>query len=317
MKGWFVALVLGVAQSAAAGDGAVRLRWLGVAGFSVSAGDTTLLQDPYLSRPGIWQTLSSWYQPDAAVLDPLFAAHSRAPELTRARLILIGHSHFDHLGDAPWISLRTGARIAGSQTTVSIARAYGVDAGHALRVDPGAALEQGPFSVQVIESRHARVLFGRVPLECTLETPPEAPIHALSFCLGDARFYLVTHRPSGTRILLTSSAAVFPPALDALRQQGVTVDVLLAATQGREPDYARALVAALRPRLAIPNHYESFFTPLDSPEADAPSDPEDLAAFERELADAAKAEGVAMQVRRLALFEEIEVPAPGSAGAGG
>ena len=316
MRAWLAALLLLVAQSAVAGGAAVRLRWLGVAGFSISDGDTTLLQDPYLSRPGIWQTLTSWYQPDAAVLDPLFGPKSRAPELARARLILIGHSHFDHLGDAPWIALRTGARIAGSQTTVSIARAYGVDAGHALRVDPGATLREGAFTVRVIESRHAKVAFGRVPLDCTIETPPEAPIHALSFCLGDARLYLVTHEPTGTRILLSSSAAVFPPALDALHEEGVSVDALLAATQGRDPDYARSLVAAVRPRLAIPSHFESFFTSLDSSDADAPSDPEDLAAFERELAEAAKAEGVALQVRRLALFEEIELPRP-AAGTGG
>jgi L-ascorbate metabolism protein UlaG (beta-lactamase superfamily) len=307
MPRW-LALLLLAAQAAAADEAPMQLRWLGVAGFSLTAGDTTLLHDPYLSRPSLWTTATSWYRPDPAVLAPLLAPGSRAPELAQASLILIGHSHFDHLGDAPWIAGETGARVAGSQTTVSIARAYGLAAERALRADPGATLSEGPFSVRVIESRHARVILGRVPLECTLEEPPEAPIHALSFCLGDARLYLVTHQPSGVRVLLTSSADVHPPALAALRAEGVSVDVLLAATQGRDPGYARALVAAVRPRLAIPHHYESFFEPLDSPDAATPSDPDDLAAFERELAAAAEAEGVAMQVRRLGLFEAISLP---------
>lgn len=86
--------------------------------------------------------------------------------------------------------------------------------------DPGASLRFGPFSVRVIESRHALVLFGRVPLEGTLETPPEAPLHVLSFVLGDARWYLVTHEPSGLRILFTSSANRHPPALAALGAEG-------------------------------------------------------------------------------------------------
>lgn len=319
VSGRLAALVLVAAlpACAAAAEEAVELRWLGVAGFSLSAGDTTLLHDPYLSRPGLWQTLTSWYRPDEGVLAPLFAG-SRAPELANARAILIGHSHFDHLGDAPWISRRTGARVLGSQTSVVIAQAYGVDAAHVQRVDPGATLTLGPFSVRVIESRHAQVLFGRVPLEGTLESPPEAPLHALSFPLGDARLYLVTHEPTGVRVLFTSSASVHPPALEALRAEGIEVDALLAATQGRDAGYARALVAAVRPRLAIPHHYESFFVPLEAADAAEPSDPDDLAAFERELREAAAAEGLATQVRRIGLLERIRLPgASAPAGAGG
>lgn len=306
MPGWLAVLVL-LAALPAAGDDAVTLRWLGVAGYSIRAGDTTLLHDPYLSRPGFWKSLTSWYEPDVGVLAPLLGPSSRAPELALADAILIGHSHFDHLGDAPWLAQRTSAQLVGSRTTTSIARAYGLAAEQATQADPGDALRFGPFSVRVIESRHARVLLGRVPLEGTLGEPPEAPLHVLSFPLGDARMYLVTHEPTGLRILLSSSASLHPPALAALRAEGISVDVLLAATQGREAGYARELVASLRPRLAIPNHYESFFEPLDSPDAATPSDPEDLAAFEQELAAAAEAEGLAMQVRRLGLFEALRL----------
>jgi L-ascorbate metabolism protein UlaG (beta-lactamase superfamily) len=300
-----LALLLGLLPAVAAAQGTVEVRWLGVAGFSISADDTTLLHDPYLSRPGIWKTLTSWYEPDEAVLAPLFAAGSRAPELARARAILIGHSHFDHLGDAPWIARHTGARLVGSLTSVAIAEAYGVASASAQRLDPSDVTHVGPFSIRVIRSRHAGVLFGRVPLEGTYESPPEAPLHALSFPLGDARFYLVTHDPSGVRILLTSSASVHPPTLHGLRAEALSVDLLLAATQGRDENYAPALVAAFRPRLVVPHHYESFFTPLDAPDAAEPSDPEDVAAFEQEVRDAAAAEKLALEVRRMGLFETL------------
>ncbi|HVH18718.1 MAG TPA: MBL fold metallo-hydrolase [Myxococcota bacterium] len=302
------ALLLGLSGGGVAAEEAVELRWLGVAGFSISADDTTLLHDPYLSRPGIWRTLTSWYEPDEAVLAPLFADGSRAPELARARAILIGHSHFDHLGDAPWIARHTGARVLGSLTSVSIAQAYGVEAAGTERLDPGQVTYVGPFAVRVIRSRHAGVMFGRVPLEGAYESPPEAPLHALSFPLGDARLYLVTHDPSGVRILLTSSASLHPPTLHTLRAEQLSVDVLLAATQGRDAHYARALVATFRPRLVVPHHYESFFTPLDAPDAAEPSDPEDVAAFEQEVRDAAAAEKLAVEVRRMALFETLVLP---------
>jgi L-ascorbate metabolism protein UlaG (beta-lactamase superfamily) len=308
IRGLAAALLFGLLPAGAPAQGPVELRWLGVAGFSISADGTTLLHDPYLSRPGIWKLLTSKYEPDEAVLAPLFGPGSRAPELAQARAILIGHSHFDHLGDAPWIAQHTGARVLGSQTTVSIAQAYGVDPANTEKLDEGRSTFVGPFSVRAIRSRHAEVLFGRVPLEGTYEKPPEAPLHALSFPVGDARLYLVTHDPSGVRILLVSSAAVHAPTLHTLRPEQLSVDVLLAATQGRAPGYARALVSTFRPRIVVPHHFESLFTPLDSPEAAEPSDPEDVAAFEQEVRDAAAAENVAVEVRRMALFETLALP---------
>ncbi len=100
--------------------------------------------------------------------------------------------------------------------------------------------------MRVIESRHGEVLFGRVPFPGQVSEPETGPIHAFSFLLGDARFYLVTHEPSGLRILTTSSANRHAPALDALREEGVTVDLLLAAPLGREESFTRVWLSAVR-----------------------------------------------------------------------
>jgi len=314
------AAVLLLLPAAAPAEQPVEVRWLGVAGFSITADDVTLLHDPYLSRPGLWTLLTSKYEPNEAVLAPLLGPGSRAPELASARAILIGHSHFDHLGDAPWIAQHTGAHVIGSQTTVSIAQAYGVDPAHTEKLDLGRATYVGPFAVRAIRSRHAEILFGRVPLEGTYETPPEAPLHALSFPVGDARMYLVTYEPSNVRIVLVSSANVHPATLHTMKPEQLAVDALFAATQGRPEGYARALISTFRPRLVVPVHYESFLTPLDAPDAAEPSDPEDVAAFEQEVRDAAAAENVTVEVRRMALFETLALPQPAlavKAGGGG
>jgi L-ascorbate metabolism protein UlaG (beta-lactamase superfamily) len=290
----------------------VRVRWLGVAGFSLGDGETTLLHDPYFSRPGLWRTLFARYRPDEAVLAPLLGPSSPAPELERGQLILIGHSHFDHLGDAPWIAARTGATVAGSATTVAISQGYGLAAAQTRRADPGDVLEVGQFEIRVVESRHAKVVLGRVPLPGELTEPPDAPIHAVSFKLGDARGYLVTHRASGVRVYLLSSAGTHPPALEGLLEPGARVDLLLAAGQGRQPELARELVTALRPRVAVAHHFDDFFRALDHAEAGAPADPEDFAAFTSELRDAGRHAGIDVEVRSLALWEALSLqPAPG------
>jgi L-ascorbate metabolism protein UlaG (beta-lactamase superfamily) len=288
----------------------VSVRWLGVAGFTLTSGETTIAHDPFLSRPGMLRSFLQLYVPDETVLGRFVGAESPAPELARAKLYLVGHSHYDHLGDVPWLAAHTRGRVLGSATTAAIARGYGLAPDETIVAGPGAVLEEGAFEVRVFASRHAKVLFGRVPLEGELTEPPEAPIHVNSFVLGDARGYLVTERATGLRVVLLSSAGFDPAALAALGQELAPVDLLLAAVSGREPDYAGQLVHALRPRLVMPHHFDDFFTPLDDPEAGAPGDEEDLAAFEAELRAAATAEGVALEVRRPKLFESFSVPAP-------
>jgi L-ascorbate metabolism protein UlaG (beta-lactamase superfamily) len=288
----------------------MSVRWLGVAGFTLTSGETTLAHDPFLSRPGGMRTLFRAYVPDETVLGRFIGEASPAPELARAKLYLVGHSHYDHLGDVPWLAARTQGRVVGSATTAAIAQGYGLAPDETIVAAPGEVLGEGPFEVRVFASRHAKVMFGRVPFEGELSEPPEAPIHASSFVLGDARGYLVTERASGLRVVLLSSAAFDPAALTALGQEVAPVDLLLAATHGREPDYASQLVKTLRPRLVVPHHFDDFSLPIDDPAAAAPQDEEGLAAFEAELREAAQAEGVALEVRRAKLLESWTLGQP-------
>lgn len=67
----------------------VRIRWLGHAAFEISSDQTIVYVDPFLRD-----------NPVAAV----------SPEGVKdAKLILVSHDHFDHLGDAPTIARQTGA----------------------------------------------------------------------------------------------------------------------------------------------------------------------------------------------------------------
>jgi L-ascorbate metabolism protein UlaG (beta-lactamase superfamily) len=285
----------------------LALRWLGVAGFSVSDGETVLLHDPYLSRPGLLATLFTRFRPDEGLLERWLDPGGPAPEAASARNILIGHSHFDHLGDSPWIADRIGATIVGSGTTVAIAQAYGLPGERTRLVDPGDEFDVGPFEIRVVASRHAAVMFGRVPLTGQVLEPPVGPIHALSFKLGDARGYLIRHLPSGVRVYVTSSAAVDRPALEALRDAGIEVDVLLAAIPGRAPDYVPSLIELLRPRIVVPHHFDDFFVPISEPAAGTATSPEDLELFEEEVRAASERFGTDTEVRRVALFERFEL----------
>jgi L-ascorbate metabolism protein UlaG (beta-lactamase superfamily) len=288
----------------------LSLRWLGVAGVSITDGDAVLLHDPFFSRHGLMRILFDYYEPNVPLLERLLAPGSPAPELASADWILVGHAHYDHLGDVPFLATRSGALLAGSQTALNLAQGYGLPAERTRRVVPGDVFDAGPFEVRVVEGRHAKLALGQVPFAGEVSTPPRGPVHAFSFKLGDARHYLVTHRPSGLRVFTSSSAGRHLPALEALAAEGVRVDVLLAAATGRDAAYAGDLVRTLRPRVVVPWHFDDLFTRADAPGAAAPRDPADLDAFEAELRGAAERAGSPLEVKRLGIFESLAIPSP-------
>ena len=101
------------------------------------------LVDPYFSRPNLDGEIAS---------DPKAVA-ARAPKT--ASLIVIGHSHVDHLLDAPAVALAAGAQIMGSDSTARVAVAAGVPADHVIPIKGGEDYQFVDYSVRVIPSLHS------------------------------------------------------------------------------------------------------------------------------------------------------------------
>ena len=121
----------------------LTLTYLGVAGWQLEADGHTLLLDPYFSRPD----LDGPIVPDAA------AIAARTP--ARVDAILIGHSHVDHLLDAPTIARATGAQLIGSASTAAVARASGVPDDQIVTVKGGEDYQFDGWSVRVLPSLHS------------------------------------------------------------------------------------------------------------------------------------------------------------------
>ena len=115
------------------------LEWLGTATFRLKIGGLTLMLDTYMDRV------------PAAPPVGLSAA-----EVTEADYILVGHSHFDHLGGADVIAKNTGARIIGSHETCRVMRERGVPEEQLLAPSGGErhGLAEG-VTVRVFPSMHA------------------------------------------------------------------------------------------------------------------------------------------------------------------
>lgn len=229
---------------------ALRLRWLGTAGHVIETARTTLLIDPFLSRPSPLALLRPLRPDDAAIV-------ARLPP--RVDAVLCGHSHFDHLLDAPAIALATGALFIGSRSSCAFARAAGLPESQLREIGPdGGVVTVGDAVIRYLPSLHGRVLFHRVPLPGEVTAPPSLPAPAWRYRMGGAYGILV--EAAGLRLYHNGSADLIDAAL-----AGARADVLLVGLAGRRatPDYLARLCGALTPTLIVPTHHDAFFAPLD------------------------------------------------------
>ncbi len=226
---------------------AVTLTYLGVAGWELRGGADALLFDPYLSRLPARDGML--LVPDEKVIRehvPLGPGHSR--------VILVSHSHYDHLLDVPTIAKATGAEVVGTESTANVARAAGVAVGSLLVVHGGETFDVGPFSVHPIRALHS--LTGQ-PTD-TIGGDVTWPMKAEAFAEGGTLQYLV--RFAGRSILFLGTANLVESELAGLRP-----DVAIVAVGLREkvPDYSCRLMRALgQPPLVLTNHFDAHREPL-------------------------------------------------------
>ena len=226
---------------------ALRLRYLGTAGFVVEGDQHTLVIDPFISRPGLLATGLAPLQVDEAAL---------AAQIPHADDVLVGHAHHDHALDAPALCRRTGARLIGSPAVGQVGRAFGLPEAQ-IRVTEGREdIPSGPATVRGLPSRHGRVYFGRITLPGDILEPPPWPPR-----LHHLRHGLVLNWSvalAGLRLVHIDSADFIDAEL-----AGHGADVLCLCAIGRKyrPGYVRAAVELLRPRYVVACHWDWFFTP--------------------------------------------------------
>ena len=238
----------------------IALTYFGVAGWQLDAGPTTILVDPYFSRPDLDAPLV----PDPAAI----AAHAPA----RADLVVIGHSHVDHVLDAPAVAAATGAQLVGSESTARLARASGLPPAQILAVRGGEEIARDGWSVRVINSLHS--LIGPEFLGGQIVAEPQLPLRFDGYAEGGTFAYLV--RIAGHQVLFLGTANFIESELAGLRP-----DVAVIATGLREKvdDYTCRLMRALgQPPLVYTNHFDDWQgPPVDEPAGD------DLQAFVAEV----------------------------------
>ncbi len=242
--------------TAAPTAGSLTASWYGTTAVLIGDGAHAVFIDPFFTRPrGFGRLLrNAQIAPDEALIRDWLARAG----VTELDAVLVSHSHYDHAMDAGVVAKQTGARLAGSESTLNIGRGAGLPESQLVAMRPGEARAFGSFEVTFVESRHAGAT-GGAPTGDIL-APLAPPAAYLDYKQGGAYSILVAH-PQG-RVLHHGSAGVVPGALAGRRADVVFLGIALLPDL---PGYLAEVVDAVGARRVVPVHWDDFTRPLDAP----------------------------------------------------
>lgn len=255
--------------------GSLRIQWLGTSSLLISDGQTRVLTDAYFSRIDKLSSVTRPMAPDVARID----AALKASNIEKLDVIPVLHSHFDHVLDSPWVAMRTGADLAGSESSLNVGRGAGMSEQKMKRAIPGEPMRYGKFEIIFLLSDHvpqAEWIDRLTGMNETIDAPlsPPAPIDAWK----EAESYtLLVRHPYGD-VLIQGSAGFVEGQLDGYKADIAFVSSvgLSRQPQGYVPEYVRNTVGATGAGTVIPIHWDDFFVELDADTPALPRVMEDL-----------------------------------------
>jgi hypothetical protein len=260
------------------------ITYLGVSGFVIRGGplaDSALMTAPSFTRHRLLAVTLPFVpvKPDGALIDRTLADRKRGD----VAAILVGHSHYDHLLDVPYVAEHQAraAAIYGSTTTANIlapveslrSRIHVIDSaevGSTQRVGRWFAVAGGRARIMAVESDHAPNIGPlRYTYANTVDDAPRArlPRTTHGWHKGQVYAYLIDLLDASGRPVFRifyQDAAAGPehaalPPLPPANGRAVDIAIICAGNFGNVADYPTALLRNLTPTRVIVGHWEDFF----------------------------------------------------------
>lgn len=244
--------------------GKVQVTFLGVSTLLIEDGETQLLMDGFVSRPGIFKAAFGKIKTDTALVKKVIATlHMR-----QVQAVFTAHSHYDHAMDAPYMAKYTGAGLYGSASTLNIGKGAGLLPNQLHPYQPGTELHFGKFTVVVLNSKHTPPIkvMGKSndDLGIEIKQPLQQPAKLEAYSEGGAYDVLIKHH--GKSMLIKASTNFIPHAFDTLHTDVLFLGIASLSKQGEafRDSFYYETITALKPAVVIPIHWDNFFKPLSN-----------------------------------------------------
>ncbi len=268
----------------------LQIKYYGAGSVLLRRGPDAIATAPFFSNPSMLRVAFGEIRSRPDQIVRFLPAGTR--ELEDASAVLVGHAHYDHLMDMPYIKAQYAprAKIYGSATMRNTLLAvHAIDPADIVSVEESAGEPEKPgkwwyaadhrIRFMAIRSEHAPIILHIKFFEGSYSEPlTELPKRAYQWREGETLAYLIDFlAPDGSvdfRIHYQDAASNpplgFPPPPADLGD-GHRVDVAILCLPGFEQvaNYPEGIVNWLRPRFIVGIHWENFFALL-------PDDPKEL-----------------------------------------
>ncbi len=260
------------------------VKFTGTGGVYLHTRDVGVMGDPFYTNPSMGQViLLRALKPNQAIIDKYL------PPTDKIAAILVGHGHYDHLLDAPYIltQLPRQAKLVGSKTVnhllkplVNATRLLSTDDFRVSGLLPGRWIQIHPLvRVLAIESEHPPLIVGYYPANGQLKFGlAKQPRHALQWQSGKTLNYVIDflshptlsgNEPSEVmfRVFYQSSASAsevgFPPNWLMEEKRGFDLAILSMGNFQRVKNYPTGILRKIKPKQVLLIHWERFWRPYE------------------------------------------------------
>ncbi len=252
----------------------VGITYLGAGGVVIERAGHAIMGAPFFSNPVLLRVALPF--PISPRPERIERGFRPVPNL---RAILVGHAHYDHLMDLPYLYRKHGltAEIFGSATTKNILAAVHDDIPPALVTDVGIRNGRphtvGNMDIIAIPSDHAPHFFCLKLFGGKATGPkPKLPRTAWGWKEGQTYAFLLTIKDpavpdSSIRIFYQDAASAVPAEFfQSPPYENLRVDIAILCVPGFNyiSGYPEDIIHALQPRHVILIHWEDFFRRLPS-----------------------------------------------------
>ena len=266
----------------------VQVKYYGAGGFLIRKAGVAILLAPFFSNRSVSKLLVQKLESDTTTIDEQF----ESLRIDGVEGILVGHAHYDHLMDVPYItrkyflSQKKPIQIYGSQTMKNLIsnsrNPKGIPDDNLVAVVGDSVSTSTHMSdyiyvgsakrirFRAIESMHAPHI-GKFKLFCgEIPEPIETmPKWVAGWKEGQTLAYIIDfldeHQNPIFRIHYQDAASdscVSMPNDELLKDKAVDLSILCVASFKNVTDYPVAMLRKLKPKYAILAHWENFFTAI-------------------------------------------------------
>jgi L-ascorbate metabolism protein UlaG (beta-lactamase superfamily) len=266
----------------------LQVRYLGAGGVLFQRGADLIVTAPFFSNPSLLRVIAARIRANSRESDHFLGP--LAVDIQDTPAILVGHAHYDHLMDLPYIrtTYLAKARIYGSDTAKYILAAYPSLAPNdvvSVEHDMGDAQHVGKWwkvtsrvRFMALKSAHAPVFLHEQFSPGEYDRPlTKIPSSAFEWREGQTLAYVIDFLDDTGRVdfrIHYQDAASTPPLgfpPDDVIAESHRVDLAVLCLPGFDQvdGYPEAIVTRLNPRFVLGIHWENFFEPI-------PDDPRQL-----------------------------------------